>query len=138
MENDLKKQIEESVKKAQGHLSYSFNKIKTLKLEEIEGADEELLETLESFSSRFSRLSDIVISKYLRFLTYEADPGFRGTVIDTLNLAEKQGWIDSAKNWRRIRELRNVAAHEYTSEEYAKLYSELIGLAPILLKFKVS
>ncbi len=51
-------------------------------------------------------------------------------------MAEKYGWIPDAQTWRRIRELRNVAAHEYEAEDYKKLYQELIGLSSHLFAFK--
>ena len=78
---------------------------------------EEELEVLESFSSRFARYSDLILSRYLRFLAREKDPAFRGSAIDIINLGEKFGWIKDAAAWRRIRELRNLAAHEYESED---------------------
>jgi len=48
-------------------------------------------------------------------------------------MAEKFGWISDAGSWIRIRELRNVAAHEYAIDDYKSLYAELIDLAPQLL-----
>ena len=132
MSNELKKSILEQLAKSKSHLQYSFNKVQNISF--AGDFDEEQLETLESFSSRFARFSDIVISKYFRLLIKEKDPAFRGSVIDALNLAEKYGWIDSAQTWRRIRELRNVAAHEYEAENYKKLYQELVNLTPTLLK----
>jgi hypothetical protein len=69
----------------------------------------------------------------LRLKALQLDPGFRGSFIDLLNLAEKNQLIASAKTWYRIRELRNVAAHEYEEDDLAKLYQELINLAPTIL-----
>jgi len=132
----LKAKIEQDLKKSQAHLEYSFAKVQKINLEELNEQDNETLETLESFSSRFARFSDLAVSRYLRFLATENDPAFRGTLIDLLHLAEKQGWIESAQDWRRIRELRNIAAHEYSADDYRKLYKELINLCPHLLKFK--
>ncbi len=53
--------------------------------------------------------------------------------MDLLNLAEKNGWIDSSERWKRVRELRNIAAHDYQQEDIVSLYRELIALAPALL-----
>ena len=61
------------------------------------------------------------------------DPSFRGSVIDLLNQAEKFAWITSAQTWTRIRELRNIAAHEYGIDDYMKLYQELMTLTPEIL-----
>lgn len=132
MSSPLKQDVIRQMKQAQGHLQYSYTKVSRIDLSQELGEEE--LEVLESFSSRFARFSDLAISKYLRLLAQEMDPAFRGSVIDLLNFAEKYGWIDRADQWRRIRELRNVAAHEYQIEDYRKLYRELIGLAPLLLK----
>lgn len=134
MDHKLKEKILTDLKKSKRHLEYSFEKVKKINLKTLDEFDEESLETLESFSSRFARFSDLLVAKYFRLLALEKDPAFRGSMIDLINLAEKHSWIGSAKTWRRIRELRNVAAHEYAAEDYKALYAELIGLCPELLK----
>lgn len=134
--SDLKSQVMKSLLQAKSHLEYSFKKVQKIPLSS-ENLTEEQLETLESFSSRFARLSDMIISKYFRLLLKEKDPAYRGSVLDILNQAEKYGWIEDAKIWKRIRELRNVAAHEYEASNYKQLYTELIQLTPHLLKVSV-
>jgi len=131
----LKNKIVTQLVKAKAHLVYSYAKVTKLQL--TQDADEEALETLESFSIRFARYSDLIISRYLRLLILEKDPAFKGSVIDLLNSAEKLGWIDSSATWFRIRELRNSAAHEYLLEDYLVIYTELIKLTPHLLKVKL-
>lgn len=135
MDNRL--QIQSDLKKAYGHLEYSFRKVIHLNLVAAGELDEETLETLESFASRFARFSDIAVMKYFRSLALEKDPAFRGSAIDLIQIAEKFGWIQSADKWRRIRELRNLAAHEYMAKDYKALYRELIALCPVLLAVKV-
>lgn len=129
--SELKIKTLSDLRKAKKHLLYSYKKVQKIPLDH--DLDEEELETWESFSSRFARFSDLLISRYFRLLALEKDPAFRGSVIDLLNLAEKQGWIDSSTTWSRIRELRNLAAHEYAAEDYSKLYRELLSLTPSLL-----
>ena len=124
-------EIKNELEKSKNHFEYSYTKVSKFDFH-VEFSEEEL-ESLESFSSRFARFSDIIISKYFRYLAKRQDPAFNGSLIDLLNLAEKYSWIESAKTWRRIRELRNVAAHEYSAGDYKKLYQELITLAPKLL-----
>lgn len=119
------------LEKAKSHLLYSYEKVKKINLSK--EPSEEALETLESFSSRFARLSEIIISRYFRLLMRTKDPSFRGSVIDLLNQAEKFAWITSAQTWTRIRELRNIAAHEYGIDDYMKLYQELMTLTPEIL-----
>ena len=134
MGSELKSEIVGQLKKTKSHLEYSFSKVKNFDLSN--ELTEEQLESLESFSSRFARYSDILVSKYFRLLAIEKDPAFRGSVIDLLNLAEKYGWIASSQTWIRIRELRNLAAHEYVVKDYKALYKELIRLTPHLLEVK--
>jgi hypothetical protein len=98
-----------------------------------DSSPEEELEVWESFASRFARASDVWISKVLRRWILTKDPGFRGSIIDLLNEAEKFSLVDSAHTWRRIRELRNIAAHEYAVDDLQKLYQELITLSPSIL-----
>lgn len=122
--------------KSQKHLRYSYNKAQKLPSFS-EGSPEEELETWESFASRFARTSDLFISKVLRRMILTKDPAFRGSVIDLLNEAEKFSWIDSSLEWRRIRELRNIAAHEYATKDLKKMYAELLHLTPHILKIKI-
>ncbi len=131
---DLKKKLEEDLASSRKHLEYSYAKVRSMSLDGPLGEEE--LETLESFSSRFARHSDLIVSKYLRMLAREKDPAFRGSAIDVINLGEKYGWISDAAAWRRIRELRNVAAHEYEAEDVRALYKELARLVPLLLRFR--
>lgn len=130
----LEAQIRSSVEKALSHLEYSFKKVQNIPL--TGSWSEEQLEVLESFSSRFARSSDLIVSRFLRFKALQLDPAFRGSVIDLLNLAEKHQLISSAKSWLRIRELRNVAAHEYEASDLARLFQELQQLTPIVLQVR--
>lgn len=132
--NSLKTKITEDLARAKKHFEYSYKKVQ--KMSFADEWNEEQLEVLESFSSRFARFSDLIISRFLRFKAIEQDPAFRGSIIDLLNLSEKTGWLRDANSWRRIRELRNVAAHEYQAEDYKKLYQEIFHLSPHLLNFK--
>ena len=132
---DLLQKNKDDVRRALDHLEYSFRKIQAWDLTRITWAEEEL-ETLESFSSRFARSSDLIASRLLRSLALKADPAFRASLIDLLNVSEKAGWIDSAAHWLRIRELRNVAAHEYAADDFSKLIRELAQLTPELLKVR--
>jgi hypothetical protein len=127
----LAQKIAEDLTTALGHLEYSFKKAgRILKQPSLSEDD---LEALEGFGSRFARASDIVVQKLLKLKVLEKDPGFRGGVIDVLNQSEKFGWISSAREWTRIRELRNVTAHEYSETEARELYAEILLLAQTVL-----
>lgn len=126
---------QEDVRKALKHLEYSFKKVRSWDFNRTDWSEEEL-EALEGFSSRFARSTDLIVSRLFRSMILKIDPAYRGVLIDTLNMAEKQGWIQSARIWFRIRELRNVAAHDYTTDELNKLLVELIQLTPTVFEIK--
>ena len=123
------------VKKAIDHLKYSFAKVQKLPLSK-EKWDEEIVETWESFAARFSRVSDLFLARYVRGAILSDDPGFRGSFRDLLDRAEKMGLIDSAETWMAIRELRNLAAHEYAEENLENYMKKLLKYAPELLSIE--
>ena len=71
-------------------------------------------ESLDSLSSKFSRVSDIYTQKVIKTLLFflrEDAPTF----LDRMNLCEKLGIIPNAEELIAIRDLRNIIAHEYLS-----------------------
>lgn len=121
---DIEIQIQgtkEHIIKALAHLEYSLNKISKFPTDfDIE--DFEFLESLESFTSRFARLSDIISKKLIRSLILKDDPSFTAGFMDSLNQAEKLGFISDAKRWWVIRSLRNKEAHEYTEDDLREFF----------------
>ena len=90
-------------------------------------------ESLDALSSKFSRVSDIFTQKVLKTLIFvlrEDAPTF----LDRMNLCEKLGIIPSAEELIAIRDLRNIIAHEYLSENLVEIYIENIKLSDDLLK----
>lgn len=69
-------------------------------------------------------------------MALEQDPAFDGSVIDLLNLAEKQRWIASAETWKAIRKYRNVTVHVYENEDLRSLYGEILKMTPSVLQLK--
>ena len=123
--SDLKNSILADLARAKKRLEYSYKKVLSMNIDQILEEDDEALEVLESFSGRFGRFSDILLNKYFRLLAKERDPAFKGSAIDLINLAEKEGWIESATTWTRIRQLRNLAVYEYEAQDYQDFYKEL-------------
>ena len=130
------------LKKALEHLRYSHDKILRLPTDSSK-LNEGQLETWESFSARFSRVVDLFLTKYLRTVVLQNDPGFDGSLRDFVNQAEKIGLIESAQRWMAIRELRNITAYEYADEDLKgyfeqtrKLAGELLRIEKILNKAK--
>ena len=90
-------------------------------------------ESLDALSSKFSRVSDIFTQKVLKTLIFvlrEDAPTF----LDRMNLCEKLGIIPSAEELIAIRDLRNIIAHEYLSENLVEVYREIIQLSNNLIK----
>ena len=119
--------------KALSHLEYSYNKLMaangTLDLE-----NDENLETWESFAARFSRVVDLFLAKFVRLVTLYHDPGFRGTLRDHLNQGIKVKLIENNLEWwLAMRELRNIAAHEYNNEDISAFYQRILKECPKVL-----
>ena len=95
--------------------------------------DEETLETWESFTARVSRTVDLFLTKYVRAIVLEEDPGFSGSVRDFADFAEKLGLIESSDQWMLFRGFRNVLVHEYEDDDLKQNLEDLRRLAPIVL-----
>lgn len=121
--------------KALDYLEYSYNKVLSLSTK-VEQLDPESLEIWESFAARFSRVSDIFLSRYLRTRVLLNDPGFAGTLRDFLNQAEKMGILERAEDWMGIRELRNITAHDYSEEDLGQFFHILRQEYPKLLAIR--
>ncbi|MGA7979792.1 MAG: hypothetical protein WCA32_06135 [Chromatiaceae bacterium] len=116
--------------RAAGHLRLSIDRTRELSARDASGPEE--LERLEALASRFARLSDLLTQRVMR-LVDEVELLTPGTLLDRIRRAEKRGWVDEAARLVRIRELRNLIAHEYASEKLAGIYAAVITLAPELL-----
>lgn len=117
-------------------LEYSYNKVQKLPTS-AKFLDDETLEIWESFSSRFSRVVDLFLTKYLRARVLKDDPGFQGSLRDFVDQGEKLGILDNADSWMQRRGLRNIAAHEYTEDSLEKFFRDLKAHSPHLLSIKV-
>ena len=95
-------------------------------------SDEEM-ESFEALTSRFVRLSDIIVQKVLRTLDI-LDLDDEETVRDRINRAEKKGIVESADLLVDVRVLRNEIAHEYKSEVIYSIFSQVLEHVPFLLE----
>ena len=114
---------------AAGHLGYSL-----ARCENLVGKEElppEQLERLESLTSRFARLADLLIQRMFRLID-EIELTGGGSILDRIYRAEKRGWANAAE-LINIRELRNLIAHEYATEEMPAVYAAVAALSPSLL-----
>jgi hypothetical protein len=112
-----------------GHLEYSMERCRNLLGQE--DMPPELLERLESLTSRFARLADLLIQRIFR-LADEFELTGQGTILDRIYRAEKRGWVN-ANEMIKIRELRNLIAHEYANEKMLEIYAAVAILSPTLL-----
>lgn len=129
---DLTATYEAEVRSALYYLDYSHRKIQTLTTDP--GLlDAETLESWESYLARFSRVTDIFLTKYLRSFILHLDPAFRGELRDFVDKAEKAGVIESSDQWMEIRELRNKISHEYTNKELKALFESVKTYTPFVL-----
>jgi hypothetical protein len=111
------------------YLQYSTERCR--KLIGQESLSPEQLERLESLTSRFARLSDLLVQRVFR-LVDEIELSGHGSPLDRIYRAEKRGWANAAE-LIRIRELRNLIAHEYATEKMLEIYTAVAALSPILL-----
>jgi len=115
--------------KASTALDYSYHRCLKIGKKDQYTLEEE--ERFESFTSRFARLSDILIQKLFRLID-QIELEDNGTVRDRINRAEKKGLIKNANEFILIRELRNSIAHEYQEEAIRKIFHIVLDKTPQL------
>ena len=111
------------------HLGYAMERCLNL-IGQAEISPEQL-ERLESLTSRFARLSDLLIQRTFRLID-EIELVGSGSILDRIYRAEKRGWTN-ASEMIRIRELRNLIAHEYANDKMPEVFAAVATLSPILL-----
>ncbi len=119
-------EIEGKLLKALARFESSLGRLPAMK-DSVDSFSDQELGVYDEFMSRFARLTDIFLSRYVRACVKRSDPAFRGSFRDSLDLAEKLGVIDSANEWYGIRELRNRQAHEYEDEDLLNLFRETLA-----------
>lgn len=115
---------------ASNHLQYSVQRCALLI--GLTDLPPEQLERLESLTSRFARLSDLLIQRIFR-LVDEIELVGSGSMLDRIYRAEGRGWAD-ATQLIKIRELRNMIAHEYATEKMLEIYAVVHELSSDLLE----
>jgi uncharacterized protein YutE (UPF0331/DUF86 family) len=109
-------------------LMYSFKKCSAISLKDT--YSEEEFEAFEAMTSRYARTTDMLINKVLRSLdTVEYID--EGTVIDATYNTEKRGIAD-AQELRRLKDLRNLVAHEYVTEKLIRFFDKVLEFTPLL------
>jgi len=117
------------LQQAAQHLAYSLQRCE--KLLGDQDLSPEQLERLESLTSRFARLADLLIQRIFRLID-DIELTGTGTILDRIYRAEKRGWCN-ATELIKIRELRNLIAHEYAADKMQEIFATVATLTPILL-----
>lgn len=125
----LKEELE-LMEKAADILDYSYQRCEKIGVKG--GYDYDELERFEALTSRFARLSDILIQKVFRLID-KIDLESEGTVRDRINRAEKKELIETADDFVKIRIVRNQIAHEYIPEEIYEIFKKVLKYTPNLL-----
>ncbi len=111
-------------------LKYSYGNCQKIGIQEDYAIED--MDQFEAFTSRFARMSDMLIQKVFRLIDkIELDD--EGTIRDRINRAEKKGLIKSADTFIQIRIVRNDIAHEYHTENLKDIYKKVLELTPHLL-----
>ncbi len=111
-------------------LKYSYGNCQKIGIQEDYAIED--MDQFEAFTSRFARMSDMLIQKVFRLIDkIELDD--EGTIRDRINRAEKKGLIKSADTFIQIRIVRNDIAHEYHTENLKDIYKKVLELTPYLL-----
>lgn len=80
--------------------------------------DDDAIDRLDLFLSRFGKLQDFMAGKLFRALARASleDTGGDISLLDTLNRMEKFGVLLAVDDWLEVRQLRNAFAHEYLTD----------------------
>ncbi len=120
---DMNDDIELSMETADRHnkrLTWAIKKmanIMPLTADRFEKLTDDELAFFDVFSTRFSKLQNILGTKVLpAILEVTQEPGEYPTFIDKLNRLEKMGAIPSADEWTEFREIRNQFTHDYPDD----------------------
>jgi flagellar motor switch protein FliG len=104
--------------------------------DEINHLPNDELPYFELYASRFSKLQDFLGSNlFTALLEHTGEQTESMTFIDKLNKLEKLQLIISASEWMKMRQIRNILAHEYPDrpEITANIFNNAFSLGPVLL-----
>jgi hypothetical protein len=118
------------LKLAAEYLSFSLDRCQAF-LGDTAQNSPEALERLESLTSRFARLADLLTQRIFRLID-DIELVGSSTLLDRIYRAEKRGWLDAAQ-MIEIRELRNLIAHEYANDKMPEIFGAVAALSLPLL-----
>ncbi|MEZ0344643.1 MAG: hypothetical protein ABWJ99_07600 [Caldimicrobium sp.] len=111
------KLIFQEIDKHKERLEYAKSKIEKWDLTAELLENPEIVETIDSFIFRFSKMQDSMGEKLFPSILILLGEDVRNKpFIDILNRLERLEFISSADEWKRLRELRNILTHTYPWE----------------------
>lgn len=111
-------------------LVYSYEVCSQIGIKETYSFEE--LDKFEALTSRFARVSDMLIQKMFRLIdVLELEKA--GSIIDRINRAEKRNLIYSGEVFKEIRHLRNDIAHEYLPSAIEEIFKKVLELTPYII-----
>ncbi|MFK5938618.1 MAG: hypothetical protein QM497_09525 [Sulfurimonas sp.] len=119
--------IEEAYTDIKDALPLTVQKYKTLSKDEVQDIDQYLY--------RFSKLQDTLGQKIFKLVLSIFEPSNEVIpFLDMLNKLEKLNFIDSAKEWLNLRDIRNKIAHQYDDEpqEMTQAINDILNQKEIL------
>lgn len=131
-ENAYLKELLDRLRKADETLEYSYQKCLTIGVKS--EYDREEQDRFESLTSKYARLSDLIIKQAIKLIDIMDLDEAPETIRDAINRAEKKGLISAAEQFVLIRKLRNRIAHEYaeSEEDITDIYIETLRTTPLL------
>jgi uncharacterized protein YutE (UPF0331/DUF86 family) len=130
----IREKIKEDLKllqKQQEWLEFSMQECKNIGIKE-NYSPKELVE-FEALCSRYARLIDFLVRKVFRTID-EFEFENQGTLIDTVNRANKRGIIEDIEYFRQMKDLRNTISHEYIEVYLQDSFEETLIFSTELIK----
>jgi uncharacterized protein YutE (UPF0331/DUF86 family) len=88
---------------------------------------------LDTYSSRFARCIDVFENKILKTIAAIVD-GRAMTALDVFNKMEQLKIISDAKQFYKIKQLRNRMVHEYAEKDWLLIISAAVNYAPTIIE----
>ena len=88
---------------------------------------------LDTYSSRFARCVDVFENKILKTIAAIVD-GKAMTALDVFNKMEQLRIISDAKQFYKIKQLRNRMVHEYAEKDWLLIIATAVSYAPVIIQ----
>lgn len=134
MQNDHIEILNEHARSLRDALKWLNRSLEICKKYNIEDLSPEGMDAFEGLTSRFARVCDLLFNKVFRTIFY-LEQGEAGTWLDVLLFMEKENIINSARESRVLKELRNDIVHEYAVPDLKLIFKEVMNQSPVLLEY---